>query len=205
MLPKGTSPAIPGEITMLLERVQQGDRDAVSELSVLVFPELRRLAVAALRDQPAGHTWMPTDLVNELWVRLLQRERIDFQNRAHFLGSAAHLMRALVIDHARARCAGKRVPPANKVPLGNADDVPLYLSEAEAADLVALDDALCRLALMNERMVQVVELRFFLGFTVEETAEAMSLSEKTVKREWAQARAWLHAELRGIAPSVSSI
>jgi RNA polymerase sigma-70 factor (ECF subfamily) len=188
-----------GAVTLLLGRIHQGDRKALSDLAVLLLPELRRLAVAALHGQSPGHSWMPTDLVNELWVRLLRREVIDFHNREHFLGAAAHLMRALVIDHARARCAGRRPPAAARVALEDIADAPSYLFEAEAVELVALDEALTRLARTSERQVKVVELRYFLGFSAEETATAMGLSVKTIKREWAKARAWLHAELRGTA------
>jgi RNA polymerase sigma-70 factor (ECF subfamily) len=184
-----------GEVTVLLMRIQDGDRKAVSDLASLAFPELRRLAVACLRDKGPGHTWLPTDLVNELWVRLLRRERIDYQNRGHFLGAAAHLMRALVIDHARMRGAGKRSSfGAGFRP--DSFDPHLKFSEADAAELVALDEALNRLAAMSARQAQIVEMRYFAGFTVEETAEAMNLSSKTIKREWAAARAWLHGELR---------
>jgi RNA polymerase sigma factor (TIGR02999 family) len=181
-----------GEITLLLQRVQKGDSGALSDLAVLAFPELRRLAVTCLRSRDPGQTWMPTDLVNELWVRLLRREQIDFQNREHFLGGAVHLMRALVIDHARARNAAKRTPLTDNLPAN------LRISDGEAAELLALDSALSRLALLSERQARIVEMRYFAGFTVEETAEAMGVSPKTVKREWAVARAWLHAELRGI-------
>jgi RNA polymerase sigma-70 factor (ECF subfamily) len=189
-----------GEITLLLDRIQDGDREALSILASLAFPELRRLAAACLRGQPAGHTWMPTDLVNELWVRLLRRETLEYQNRGHFLGAAAHLMRALVIDHARERCAGRRSPSTSRMPFASSLDAHLPLSEGAAAELVALDEALARLALMSERQAQVVEMRYFVGFTVAEAAEAMGLSTKTIKREWAAARAWLHAELRAVEP-----
>ncbi|HTS75773.1 MAG TPA: ECF-type sigma factor [Bryobacteraceae bacterium] len=188
-------PTGPGEVTVLLERIQGGDRRAVSDLATLAFPELRRLAAACLRNSAPGHTWFPTDLVNELWVRLLRRERIDYQNRAHFLGAAAHLMRALVVDHARMRAAGKRSPSVGGW-LADAFDPHLEFSEAEAAELVALAEALDRLAAMSERQAKIVEMRYFAGFTVEETADAMGLSPTTVKREWAAARAWLHGELR---------
>ncbi len=181
-------------MTVLLGRIQDGDRNAVSDLATLAFPELRRLAAACLRSEGSDHTWLPTDLVNELWVRLLRREKIDYQNRAHFLGAAAHLMRSLVIDHARMRGAAKRSPRAGHLDLSS--DPQFDFSEADAAELVALDDALTRLGAMSPRQAQIVEMRYFAGFTVEETAEAMNLSPKTIKREWAAARAWLHAELR---------
>jgi len=193
-------PSVPGEMTVLLGRIHEGDRKAVSDLASLAFPELRRLAVACLREQGPAHTWLPTDLVNELWVRLLRREKIEYQNRAHFLGAAVHLMRALVIDHARIRGADKRTPPAGGLFL-HGFDPHLEFSETEAAELTALDEALDRLAAMSVRQAQVVEMRYFAGFTVEETAEAMDLSPKTVKREWAAARAWLHGELRSGASS----
>ncbi len=186
---------IPGEVTVLLERIQDGDRAAVSDLASLAFPELRRLAVACLRHEGPAHTWMPTDLVNELWVRLLRREKIDYQNRSHFLGAAAHLMRSIVIDHARMRGAGKRSPgAAARLDLNFSPQ--LNFSEADAAELLALDDALSRLAALSARQAQIVEMRYFAGFTIEETAQAMDLSPKTIKRDWAAARAWLHAELR---------
>src|SRR5580700_9067540 len=130
--------SVPGEVTVLLARIQHGDREAVSDLASLAFPELRRLAVFCLRGKGPGHTWLPTDLVNELWVRLLRRERIEYRNRGHFLGAAAHLMRALVIDHARMRGAGKRSGfGAGFRP--DSFDPHLKFSEADAAELVALD------------------------------------------------------------------
>ncbi len=182
-----------GQITLLLARIQDGDRNAVSDLATLAFPELRRLAVACLREQRPGHTWLPTDLVDELWVRLLQRERIEYQNRAHFLGAAAHLMRALVIDHARMRAARKR--PNSAAPLPDGVEPVLNFSDSEAVELLTLDEALDRLSAMSPRQAQIVEMRYFAGFTVQETADAMDLSPKTIKREWTVARAWLHGEL----------
>lgn len=183
----------PGQFTVLLTRIQDGDANAVCDLATLAYPELRRLAVACLRDQGVGHSWFPTDLVNELWVRLLRRERIEYQNRAHFLGAAAYLMRALVIDRARMRTAGKRSPGGS--PIERLDPC-VDFSEAQAAELLALDEALDKLAAISPRQVRIVEMRYFVGFTVEETAQAMDLSPKTIKREWTVARAWLHGELR---------
>lgn len=185
-----------GEITLLLDRIQEGDRQAISDLAALAFPELRRLAASCLRGQPPGQTWVPTDLVNELWVRLLRRETIEYQNRGHFLGAAAHQMRALVIDHARARCRSKRSPSVPGAAATDQLDASLHLRDLDPADLVALDDALNRLAEMSPRQVQVVERRYFAEFTVEETGQILGVSAKTVKRDWAAARAWLHAELR---------
>jgi len=187
--------SVPGELTVLLTRIQDGDTEAVSDLATLAFPELRRLAAVCLREKSPDHSWFPTDLVNELWVRLLRRDRIEYHNRAHFLGAAAHLMRALVIDRARMRGAGKRSAGGSTLTHVNPC---LDFSEADAAELLALSQALDRLAVMSPRQARIVEMRYFAGFTVEETAHAMDLSPKTVKREWAAARAWLHSELRAV-------
>jgi RNA polymerase sigma-70 factor (ECF subfamily) len=187
--------ATPGEITQLLEKAQGGDREAVSELAIVVFPELRKIAAAYLRGQAPNHTWLPTDLVNELWVRLLGREGLQFENRCHFLGCAAHLMRALVMDHARARSRRKRTPDEWNGAGSRNDELRLF--NRESTELLALDEALSRLKLLSERQVQIVELRYFAGFTIEETASALEVSPRTVKRDWEAARVWLHAELRG--------
>jgi RNA polymerase sigma-70 factor (ECF subfamily) len=184
-----------GEITLLLHRLGNGDREVLSELAPLLLAELRRIAANHLRDKP-GHTWEPTDLVNELWLRLLEREELRFANRAHFIGVSAHLMRVMVIDHARQRCARKRKPPTTEP--ASALSTLLDLSEGKAIELVALDEAIERLAAMRPRQAEIVEMRYFGGLTVEETSHALGLSEKTVKREWSAARAWLHRELRGV-------
>jgi RNA polymerase sigma factor (TIGR02999 family) len=187
----------PGEITVLLNRLQAGDPLALSELAPLVGAELRRLAAGYLRNQPSGHTWQPTDLVNELWLRLLGRGELQFQNRAHFLGVGARLMRVMVIDHARARGAAKRIPAA--LPdTGNEFEALLALTDERAVDLIALDDALSRLAGICPRQAEIVEMRYFAGLTVEEVAVALAISPATVKREWDKGRAWLHGRIRGI-------
>jgi len=178
------------QITLLLDRTERGDPEALSEVARLLYAELRRIAVASLYGQAPGHTWQPTDLVNELWVRLLGRDVLRFENRAHFLGVAAHLMRSMVVDHARARSAQKRSASA-----GGEFEVLLRPCDGQLIELLALDSALDRLARMSPRQARVVELRYFGGLTVEETTEVMCLSAKTVKREWAAARAWLHGEL----------
>jgi RNA polymerase sigma factor (TIGR02999 family) len=187
-----------GEITLLLNRLHQGDPAALADLAPLVSAELRRLAARSLRNQPPGHTWQPTDLVHELWLRLLGRAELQFQNHAHFLGVAAHLMRVMVIDYARRRGAQKRMPDAPLPEAGGEFEALLGLTDSRAAELVALDDALTQLAAMNPRQAEIVELRYFGGSTVEETAEALGLSPKTVKRAWAAARAWLHSEMSGL-------
>ena len=185
----------PGEITLLLNRLQTGDPQALSELAPLVAAELRRLAAGSLRNQPPGHTWQPTDLVNELWLRLLGRGELQFQNRAHFLGVSAHLMRVMVIDHARACRAAKRTPDLT----GASELAGLpALTDQRAIELIALDDALTELAGVSPRQAELVEMRYFAGLTVEETAQTLVISPATVKREWEKARAWLHARMRGI-------
>lgn len=187
----------PGDITLVLHRVQQGEAGALEELAPLIGAELRRLAGRLLHSQPPGHTWQPTDLVQELWIRLLSRHELHFENRAHFIGVAAHLMRVMVIDHARRRSAHKRTPEA--VPRDmNAFEALLGLTDSRAAELVSLEETLTRLAALRPRQAEIVELRYFAGSTVEETAEVLGLSPKTVKREWAAARAWLHSSMRGL-------
>lgn len=186
-----------GEITVLLNRLKAGDPAALSELAPLVATELRRLAAGYLRNQAPGHTWQPTDLVNELWLRLLARGALQFENRCHFLGVAAHLMRVMVIDHARARCAAKRVP-TELFESGSEFASLLALTDERAVELVGLDDGLSHLAELCPRQAEIVEMRYFAGLTVEETAAALGISPATVKREWDKARAWLHARIRGI-------
>jgi len=187
----------PGEITVLLNRLQSGDPQALSELAPLVGAELRRLAAGSLRNQPPGHTWQPTDLVNELWLRLLSRGELQFQNRGHFLGVAAHLMRVMVIDHARACRAAKRTPESSPVSTSDWLTGILAMTDQRALELIALDDALSELAGIVPRQAEIVEMRYFAGLTVEETAQVLGVSPATVKREWEKARAWLHARMRG--------
>ncbi len=185
-----------GEITILLKRLRSGDPLALSELAPLVAAELRSLAARCLRNRPPGYTWQPTDLVNELWVRLLGRGELQFENRGHFLGVAAHLMRVMVIDHARARCAAKRRPPEQSE--NNTELAALLaLTHERALELLALDEALTRLAEISPRQAEIVEMRYFAGLTVDEAGTALEISSATVKREWEKARAWLHASMRG--------
>jgi RNA polymerase sigma factor (TIGR02999 family) len=190
--------APPGEITVLLTRLRAGDPQALSEFAPLVAAELRRLATGYLRDQPAGHTWQPSDLVNELWLRLIGRDELRFQNRAHFLGVAAHLMRVMVIDHARARSTAKRTPQAPAEGRDGEFAALLALTEERALELIALDGALTDLANSHSRQAEIVEMRYFAGLTVEEVSAALEISPATVKREWDKARAWLHARINGM-------
>jgi len=185
--------AAPGEhdITRLLLAWRQGDDDALSRLAPLVEAELQRLARHYLRGERPGHTLQPTALVNEAYLRLLDWRNVSWQNRAHFMGIAANMMRRILVDHARHHGFQRRGGGAVKVSL---EDTPVGSLERDP-DLVALDEALTRLAEIDCRKSQVVELRFFGGLSVEEVAEFLKISSRTVKREWSLAQAWLHCEL----------
>ena len=173
-------------VTELLTRLRQGDSDALSVLVPLVYGELRRIARAYLRRQPAGHTLQSGGLVNELYLKLVDIE-IDWQNRAHFFGVAAKVMRGILVDHARGRHASKRGGGALRVSLNEN----ILKQEERDVDLIELDDALKELAILDPRQGEIVELRFFGGLSIEETAEAIGISPATVKREWAMARTWI--------------
>jgi RNA polymerase sigma-70 factor, ECF subfamily len=164
---------------------------SVDSLLPLVYQELRRLAAGYLRRERAGQTLQPTALVHEAYLRLLKDRPDRWQNRAHFCAIAAHSMRQILIERARARGAAKRGGPRARVTL----DEGLIAGEDRSIDLLALDEALERLAAMDPEQARLVELRFFGGLTVEETAEAMDISPATVKRHWTVARAWLTREL----------
>jgi RNA polymerase sigma factor (TIGR02999 family) len=159
----------------------------------LVYDELRRLARDHLRRERPDHTLQPTALVNEVYMRLVDQRRVSWQTRAQFFGLAAQLMRHVLVDHARTRAAAKRGGLVHKLSLDEACMAP----EEVAAELVALDEALVRLAAVDERKSRVVEMRFFGGLSVEETAEALGVSDKTVMRDWRVAKMWLHRELSG--------
>jgi RNA polymerase sigma-70 factor, ECF subfamily len=187
--------AAPGDhdITLLLLAWSEGDDDALGKLAPLVQAELQRLARHYLRGERPGHTLQPTALVNEAYLRLLDWRKLSWQNRAHFMGIAANMMRRILVDHARRHRFQKRGGDMVKVSL---DATPLGSLERDP-DLVALDEALTRLAKLDRRKSQVVELRFFGGLNVEEAAEFLKISPRTVKREWSLAQAWLHCELTG--------
>jgi RNA polymerase sigma-70 factor, ECF subfamily len=171
------------------------DRQSVDSLLPLVYQELRRLAASYLRRERPGNTLQPTALVNEAYLRLLKDRPDRWQNRAHFCAIAAHSMRQILIERARARGAQKRGGARARVTFDEA----LVAGGERSIDLVALDEALQRLAAFDPEQARLVELRFFGGLTVEETAEAMDLSPATVKRHWSVARAWLARELEGLA------
>jgi RNA polymerase sigma factor (TIGR02999 family) len=179
------------EITHLLLAWGSGDQLALEKLMPLVYEELRRLARHYMKHQPAGHTLQTTALVNEAYLRLIDSSRVQWASRAHFFAISAQLMRRILVDFARARTNQKRGGGARQLSLDQA----LEVSAERGPDLIALDDALTTLATMNPRQCQIVELRYFGGLSEEETAEALKVSERTVRRDWSLARAWLYREL----------
>jgi RNA polymerase sigma-70 factor, ECF subfamily len=178
------------DLSALLVRASAGDRQCEARLFEAVYDELRRIAAAQLRNERPDHTLQRSALVNEAYLRLFGRRPVPFQNRAHFFSIAASTMRRILIDHARARHADKRQTPVNL-----SADGPVIDHEADR--LLAVDAALSRLAEWDPRQAKVVELRFFAGMTVEETADALGISSKTVKRDWSLARAWLQTQIEG--------
>lgn len=185
-----------GEVTLLLQQIRSGDDHAANKLVPLVMEELRNLARLQLRSERPGHTLQPTALVNEAYLRLVSDQARDWQNRAHFIGVSVSVMRRILIDYARRKQALKRDGGAYS--LVEAEDC-AGLSYEEAEELLALNVALDRLEQMSSRQRQVVELRYFGGLSVEETAEALNISSVTVKRDWVAARAWLKAQIRPVA------
>lgn len=183
--------ASPHEVTRLLQEWASGSQSALDALTPLVYAELRRLAASYMRNEQPGHTLQPTALVHEAFLRMVSRTAPDCQNRSDFYGLAAHLMRQILIDHFRTRQAVKR--GGQLVRLSLEED--LIGSRDQDVDLMALDEALVRLDAVDRRKAQVVELRFFGGLSVEETAEALKVAEKTVRRDWQFAKAWLLHEL----------
>jgi RNA polymerase sigma factor (TIGR02999 family) len=185
--------AEPADVTRLLEEWAHGDPEALAALVPAVYEELHRRAESHLRRERRDHTLQATALIHEAFLRLVDQRQVRWQSRVHFYAIAAELMRRILIDHARARQAAKRGRGLRKVSLDQAAGLP----EQTDSDLVALDEALQRLAALDPRAARVVELRFFGGLSVEETAEVLGVSPRTIKREWRTARAWLHRELRG--------
>jgi RNA polymerase sigma factor (TIGR02999 family) len=181
------------DVTRLLHEWRNGDGEALGRLLPMVEGELRRIARRCMRGERAGHSLQATALVNEAYMRLVDAQRVQWQDRSHFLAISAKLMRQVLVDHARARLYQKRGGGAQRVTLvedlGGSDERP--------HDLLALDDALEALARANERKAQVVELRFFGGLTLDETGHVLGVSTDTVERDWKLAKAWLLRELRG--------
>lgn len=183
----------PGALTQWLLDWERNDKEGLDRMLPVVYEELHRLAVQYLGREATGHTLQPTALVNEAYLRLVDQRRVDWRNRAQFVGVAANLMRRILVNHARDRAALKRG--------GNAEQVSLSLLESPSGrpdvDLIALESALERLAALDERKGRVVEFKFFGGLTTEEIAEVLQVSGATVEREWAFARAWLFDEIEG--------
>ncbi len=182
----------PGKITQLLSRFRHGDREAECELLPVVYGELRRLAQNNLKRERRNHTFSPTALVHEAFLRLTGTDQPDWQDRAHFFAVAARVMRQVLVDYARRHQALRRGAGFERVPL---DGDALAFSEAKSTEVLALDEALRRLEELDDRQSQIVEMKFFAGLSFEEMAEILDVSSKTVKREWAMARAWLHQEI----------
>ena len=182
----------PQGITQLLVDWSNGDQSALDKLMPVVYDELRRLASNYLRHERAGHTLQPTALVNEAYLKLVDQRKAHWQNRAQFFGVAAQLMRRILVDHARVRQAQKRGgSDRQQLSLSHVDQV----AEKPDVDLLALHEAMNELAELDPQQSRIVELRFFGGLTIEETAEVLGISHATVERDWTLARAWLRREL----------
>lgn len=180
--------ALPSEITKLLTNWSRGDEAALDRLVPLVYPELRRIAKRQMARENPGHTLQTSALINEAYLKLVDREKVDWQNRAHFFAVAAQVMRHILIDHARKYLYKKRGAGAQHVPF---EEI-MIIEEKRSAELVALDQALTFLAKLDRRRSQIVELKFFGGLSAEEIGQVMSISASTVQREWRAAKAWLH-------------
>jgi RNA polymerase sigma-70 factor, ECF subfamily len=183
-----------GDVSRLLHAWSVGDQDALKELTPIVYDELHRLAGAYMRRERAGHSLQTTALVHEAYTRLVNYKRMQWQDRAHFFAVAAQLMRRILVEHARKKNL-KRGAGLQHISLDEA----ALVGAGRPIDLVALDDAMNALACVDPRKVRVVEMRFFAGLTVEETAEVLKISAVTVMRDWNTAKAWLYRELKGSA------
>ena len=183
----------PIEVTALLVAWSQGDRTALERLLPLIYDECRRIASRQLRRERPEHTFEPTALVHEAYLRLVDQRQATWENRAQFYGVVAQVMRRILVDYARARSARKRGGSAILVSL---DAAAQESGDPQVADIVAIDDALQRLAARDPEQVRIIELRFFAGFSVEETAHVGGRAPRTVKREWRLAKAWLYRELQ---------
>src|SRR5262245_22685300 len=183
--------APPHDVTALLADWSRGNRDALNQLLPLVYAELRRIAARQLRSERAGHSLQPTPWVHEVYLRLVGQRDMDWQNRAHFFGVTAQIMRRILVDHARRHTAGKRGEGAHCLSLDDAQEVPA----ANEIPILALDHVLDRLQKIDAELARIVELRAFGGLTIEEAAHVLEVSPSTAKREWRTAKAWLKREL----------
>jgi RNA polymerase sigma-70 factor (ECF subfamily) len=181
----------PGEVTRLLGQLRAGRKGAAEQLTPLIYQELHKLAAACMRRERPGHTLQATALVNEAYMRLLGQHDVEWQNRSHFYGIAAQIMRRILLDYARKHQAAKRGGPHQKVRIDEA----LLVSEQQLDVVLAVDESLKRLEQIDPRQSRVVELRFFAGLDVEQTAAVLGISTATVKREWQFAKAWLQREM----------
>lgn len=184
----------PGQnnVTMLLGQLTRGNEGAASKLIPLVYDELRRLAGSYMHRERSDHTLQPTALVHEAYLKLVEQRSVDWQGRAHFFAIAAQMMRRILIDHARAHLSEKRGAGEKPLPLDEA----LAFAPEQSLKLVRIDQSLERLAQIDPRQSKIVELRFFGGLTVEQTAEALGIAPRTVKRDWNVAKAWLQGDLK---------
>lgn len=182
----------PGEVTQLLIEINNGNRQAEAQLMPLVYNELRRLAAHYMRAERAGNSLQATALVHEVYLRLADWENTDWKSRGHLFGVAAQMMRRILVDHARAKFAAKRGGNDEKI---NLEDALVY-SEQPGEEILAVDEALGKLAAWDPDQAKVVELMFFGGLTIKETAEVMGVSVSTVNRDWSMAKAWLYKELK---------
>jgi RNA polymerase sigma factor (TIGR02999 family) len=181
-----------GDVTLLLGQLAAGKEEVASKLIPLVYNELRKLAGGYMRRERMDHTLQPTALVHEAYLKLVEQRSVNWQSRAHFFGIAAQLMRRILVDHARGHLRDKRGGGVIPVPLDEA----LVFAPEQSSEIVKLDQSLERLAKLDPRQSKIVELRFFGGLTVEQTAEVLGISPKTVKRDWSVAKAWLHGDLK---------
>ncbi|HKJ46203.1 MAG TPA: sigma-70 family RNA polymerase sigma factor [Balneolales bacterium] len=181
------------EITQILIKVKTGSSEAYNKLFPLVYNQLKGLAYMQMKDEPVDHTLSQTELVHEVYLKLIDQKSIDWKDRAHFFAIASRCMRQILIDHARKKKAEKR--GGNKQPVTYLDAI--MKVDKQADDLINLDEALRNLAKLNKRLSEVVEYRYFGEMSIEDTAEVMNLSVSTVKRDWAKARGWLYKELKG--------
>jgi RNA polymerase sigma-70 factor, ECF subfamily len=190
-------PDVQGEVTRLLSEVRDGRQEAMEQLLPLVYEELRRLAGGYFRHERSDHTLQPTALVHEAYLKLVGQRSVQWENRGHFLGVAATLMRRILLDYARVHRAEKRGGGGQKVML----DEGMAVTGLRAVEMISLDRALTKLTALDPQQARIVELRFFGGLSVDETAQVMKLSPATVKRYWASAKAWLYREIEKGTPS----
>jgi RNA polymerase sigma factor (TIGR02999 family) len=180
------------DITQMLIELTDGNSEVVNQILPHIYDELRRLAGSYLRRERTDHTLQPTALVHEAYMKLIDQKQVRWQNRAHFFGIAAQVMRRILMDHARKHKADKRGGEADKLPL---EEGILVVSQGKSAELVALDDALNELAEIDPQKAKIVELRYFGGLSIEETAEVMGVSVPTINRQWRMAKAWLYGQI----------